>query len=112
MRYFAISRKFTKTHEWVEIDSESDIITIGITEHAQEEMGDIVHVDLPEVGTKFSLDESISCVESTKTTADIYQMVDGEVVEVNHELEEDASIVNQDAEGKGWIMKCKCSDKS
>ena len=74
-------------------------------------MGDIVHVDLPEVGTDFIKMDAISCVESTKSTADIYQMVDGEVVEVNEEVEADASVLNEDAEGKGWIMKVKLTNE-
>ena len=112
IRCFAIVRKFTKTHEWIEIDTDTDIATIGITDHAQAELGEIVHVDLPEVGTEFSKQEAISCVESVKTAADIYQMVDGEVVETNEEVADDCSIVNSDAEGKGWIMKVKVANKS
>ena len=71
-RYFATIKKFTKTHEWIEFDDESEIATIGITDNAQAELGDIVHVDLPEVGTEFSKQEVITCVESVKTAADIY----------------------------------------
>ena len=108
---FAVIKKYTKTHEWIEFDDESKIATMGVTEHAQGELGDIVHVDLPAEGQNFSKQDTISCVESVKTAADIYQMVDGEVVEVNAELEDDASLVNQDAEGKGWIMKVKLSDE-
>ena len=111
-RYFAITTKYTKTHEWISYDDSNDIATIGITDHAQAELGDIVHVDLPEVGTEFSKSEVITAVESVKTAADIYQMVDGEVVEVNEELADDSSILNSDAEGKGWIMKVKLSNKS
>ena len=69
-----------------------------------------MHVDLPEVGSEFSVQDAISCVESVKTAADVYQMCDGEVLEVNEEVEADASIVNEDAEGKGWLMKVKVSD--
>ena len=112
IRHFAIVKKYTKTHEWIEYDTVTKEAKIGITNYAQSEMGDIVHVSLPSIGTQFSASESISCVESVKTAADVYQMIDGEVVEVNEELEDDASIVNQDAEGKGWIMKIKVSDSS
>ena len=72
MRYFAVVRKFTKSHEWIELDEDTGIATIGITDHAQGELGDIVHVDLPNVGDEFSKQESISCIESVKTAADIY----------------------------------------
>ena len=85
-RCFAVSKKFTKTHEWIEFDDETDIATIGITDHAQAELGDIVHIDLPDGGQDFSKGEVIVCVESVKTAADIYQMVDGEVLEINEEL--------------------------
>ena len=112
MRYFALVRKYTKSHEWIELDTDSGIATIGITDHAQHELGDIVHIDLPEVGTEFSKQETISCVESVKTAADIYQMCDGEVTEVNESLSDDSSLVNADAEGKGWIMKVKMVDTS
>mgnify|MGYP002635402125 CR=1 FL=1 len=107
LRYFAVVRKYTKSHEWIELDTDTGIATIGITDHAQHELGDIVHVDLPSIGLEFSKQEAISCIESVKTAADIYQMCDGEVVEVNEDLNDDASLVNQDAEGKGWIMKVK-----
>ena len=112
MRYFAVVRKFTKSHEWIELDEDTGIATIGITDHAQGELGDIVHVDLPSIGAEFSKQETISCIESVKTAADIYQMCDGEVVEVNEALEGEAGLVNSDAEGKGWIMKVKMADKS
>jgi len=112
MRYFATIKKFTKSHEWIELDTDTGIATIGITDHAQEELGDIVHVDLPEIGTEFTKQEAISTIESVKTAADIYQMCDGEVVEVNNSLEDDCSLVNSDAEGKGWIMKVKMANQS
>ena len=112
VRYFALVRKYTKSHEWIEFDTVSGIATIGITDHAQHELGDIVHVDLPTIGREFSKQEAISCIESVKTAADIYQMCDGEVVEVNDELTGDASLVNADAEGKGWIMKVKMAQPS
>ena len=110
-RCFAVTTKYTKTHEWISYDDASEVATIGITDHAQAELGDIVHVDLPEVGTEFSKYEVIVAVESVKTAADIYQMVDGEVLEINEDLADDSSIMNSDAEGKGWIMKVKLSNK-
>ena len=109
-RYFALIKKYTKTHEWIEYDTDSKLAKIGITDHAQKELGDIVHVDLPEPGREFVKEEAISCVESVKTAADIYQMVDGEVVEVNDKVSEDSAIVNEDAEGNGWLMVVKIKD--
>ena len=111
MRHFAVVRKFTKTHEWIEFDDATGIATIGITDHAQKELGDIVHVDLPEIGQSFGNGDAISCVESVKTAADIYQMVDGEVTEVNELLADEPNAVNTNAEGKGWLMKVKLNDQ-
>ena len=110
-RYFAIVKKYTKTHEWIEFDTDTSVAKIGITEHAQGELGDIVHVGLPDAGTEFTKSDAISCVESVKTAADIYQMVDGEVVEVNDMLENEPDLINKDAEGDGWIMKVKLKDQ-
>ena len=84
---------------------------IGITHHAQSELGEIVHVDLPETGQGFSKGEALCCVESVKTAADVVVMVDGEVLEVNENLEADCTVVNADAEGEGWLLKCKLHDK-
>ena len=94
MRYFSVVRKYTKTHEWIEVDTDTSIGTMGITDHAQGELGDIVHVGLPDAGTEFSKSDAISCVESVKTAADIYQMVDGEVVEVNESLADEPDLIN------------------
>ncbi len=82
-RSFAIIKRFTKTHEWISFDTETNVAKIGITDHAQKELGDIVYVDLPESGTEFSKSDVILQVESTKTAADVYQMVDGVVLEIN-----------------------------
>ena len=110
-RYFPIVKKYTKTHEWIEVDTDTSIATIGITDHAQGELGDIVHVGLPDISTEFNKSDAISCVESVKTAADIYQMVDGEVVEVNETLNDEPELINKDAEGDGWIMKVKLKDQ-
>ena len=108
---FSVVRRYTKTHEWIEFDTEKELAKIGITEHAQKELGDIVHVDLPNEGTSFSINESIASVESVKTAADIYQMVSGVVEEINEDLNDDASLVNEDAEGRGWLMMVKLDEK-
>ena len=103
-------KKYTKEHEWIEINV--DIATVGITNHAQESLGDIVFVELPEIGLKVSSGNEISVIESVKAASDIYSPVDGEVVEINNNLNDDASIINQNAEKDGWIFKLKILDKS
>jgi glycine cleavage system H protein len=78
-----VYRKFTQDHEWIEFNSETKIATIGVTDHAQQELGDIVHVELPEIGTTFDIEESLCSIESTKTAADVYAPSGGEIIEVN-----------------------------
>jgi len=97
--------KYTKDHEWVRIDG--DIATFGITDHAQEALGDIVFVELPEVGREVEAGEAYAVVESVKAVSDVYAPVSGEVVEVNEELEGEPEKVNTDAFGGGWIAKVK-----
>ena len=101
-------KKYTKEHEWVEING--DIATVGITNHAQESLGDIVFIDLPTVGKEVKCNEEICVIESVKAASDIYAPIDGEVVEINNNLSDDASIVNQDPENDGWIFKMKISN--
>jgi len=103
-----VEKKYTQEHEWVEV--EGDIATVGITNHAQENLGDIVFIDLPTVGKQVKSKEEICVIESVKAASDIYAPIDGEVTEVNNNLSQDASIVNQDAEKDGWIFKMKISD--
>ena len=95
--------KYTKEHEWTKI--EGSIATIGITDHAQKELGDIVFVELPEVGTQISTGESFGTIEAVKTVSELYAPLSGKVVEVNEALRDDAGIINQDAYEKGWIIK-------
>ena len=102
--------KYTKTHEWVRV--EGDIATVGITEHAQSELGDIVFIDLPEVGRVLQISESFTTVESVKTVSDVYAPVAGEVVEANSMLDSQAELVNSDSYGEGWMLKIKMSDPS
>ena len=97
--------KYTKDHEWIKFDG--DIATIGVTDFAQKELGDIVHVELPGVGDKHEMNDQIVAVESTKTAADVYIMVEGEVVGVNEEVENDASLVNSSPEEEGWMVEIK-----
>jgi len=103
-------RKFSEEHEWVEVDG--DVATIGVTNHAQEQLGDIVFVELPDVGAEFNKDDETGVVESVKAASEIYAPVGGEVVEVNDTLNDNPALVNEDAEGDGWIFKLKLSDAS
>ena len=100
---------YTKEHEWVKVDGETG--TMGISDHAQEELGDIVFVELPEEGEEFSQGDAIGTIEAVKTVSDIYTPVSGEVIEANESLEEEAEKINQDPYGEGWIAKIKMSDK-
>ena len=103
-------KKYTKEHEWVEVDG--DTATVGITNHAQESLGDIVFIDLPTVGKEVKSNEELCVIESVKAASDIYAPIDGEVIEINNNINDDASIVNQDPEKDGWIFKMKITDPS
>ena len=102
--------KYTEDHEWLKI--EGDIATVGITVHAQDALGDVVFVDLPEVGALFAQKETAGVVESVKAAADVYMPVGGEVTEVNEALRADPSLANTDPLGAGWFFKVKMSDIS
>ena len=102
--------RYTKEHEWIRV--EGDVAVVGITEHAQEQLGDVVFVDLPDVGQAVEKGGDAAVVESVKAASDIYAPVTGEVVEVNGALEDDPAKVNGDAEGDGWFVKIKMSDTS
>ncbi|MFY0041292.1 glycine cleavage system protein GcvH [Acinetobacter baumannii] len=97
--------KYARTHEWVKI--EGDLVITGITDHAQDELGDLVYVETPEVGSQVTACEQAGVVESVKTASDIHAPVSGTVVEVNTDLEDDPDFVNEDPYGKGWIYKIK-----
>ncbi|GEN35019.1 MULTISPECIES: glycine cleavage system protein GcvH [Aneurinibacillus] len=101
--------KYSKEHEWVEVLDEGRV-RIGITHFAQEQLGDIVFVELPEEGAVVKADESMGTVESVKAVSDIYAPVSGEVVEVNRELEEGPETINSDAYGAGWMVIVKLSN--
>lgn len=96
---------YTKTHEWMRLDG--DIATVGITDYAQSELGDIVYVDLPEPGRVLQAGQTFGTVESVKTVSDLYAPVAGEVVEKNPELEGRSELLNQDPYGAGWIIKVR-----
>ena len=103
-----MSLKYSKDHEWIKMDG--DIGTVGISDHAQGQLGDVVYVDLPDVGTTLAQDDTFGAVESVKAASDIYSPVSGEVVEINEALNDDPSNVNSAAETDGWMVKIKLSD--
>ena len=99
--------RYTKEHEWVRV--EGDIGTVGITHHAQHELGDIVYVDLPKVGARLEQGKSLGSVESVKAVSDIYSPVSGEVIEMNESLAQTPEQLNQDPHGAAWLVKVKLS---
>jgi glycine cleavage system H protein len=99
-------RRYTREHEWV-IDNGDETATIGITDHAQELLTDIVFVELPEIGKQVKQLEAVAVVESVKSVSDVYSPVTGEVIEANQKLEQSPELINQDPYGKGWIAKLK-----
>ncbi len=100
--------KYLSTHEWVLI--EDDMATVGITDHAQEALGDLVYVELPDVGSSIAAGDSVGVIESVKAASDTYAPISGEVVEVNEELEGAPERINSDPYGDGWMYKVKMED--
>ena len=105
-----MSIKYTEDHEWLKV--EGDTAIVGITHHAQDALGDVVFVDLPEVGKSYAQKETAGVVESVKAAADVYMPVSGEVTEVNEALRDDPSLANTDPLNAGWFFKVKLSDAS
>lgn len=103
-----MSKYFTEDHEWVVV--EGDVATVGITDHAQDQLGDIVFVELPETEEDFEKGDDLSVVESVKAAGDVHSPISGTVIEVNEVLEDEPSLVNSSPEGDGWICKIKLSD--
>ncbi len=101
-------KRYTKDHEWVVLDG--DIATVGITDHAQEQLGDLVHIELPERDRTVVEAEACAVVESVKAASDVYAPLAGKVVEINETIVEDPSIVNSDAEGEGWFFRLELDD--
>ncbi|MBN2247007.1 MAG: glycine cleavage system protein GcvH [Candidatus Aminicenantes bacterium] len=101
---------YTKDHEWIK--TEDDTAVVGITDFAQKQLGDVVFVELPEVGTNLDFHQSLGVIESVKAVSDIYSPISGEIVEINGELENSPELVNDDPHGKGWIIKIKIKDKT
>jgi glycine cleavage system H protein len=102
--------KFSKEHEWVRI--EGDVATVGITAYAQEHLGDLVFVELPEIGKRFTKGAVAAVVESVKAASDVYAPVSGEVLETNAEIVADPALVNSDPLGAGWFFKLKVSNRA
>jgi glycine cleavage system H protein len=102
--------RYTKEHEWIR--AEGDIVTVGITPYAQEQLGDVVYVELPEVGRKVEQGKEMAVVESVKAASEVYAPLTGEVVEINAALTDAPATVNEDALGKGWFVKLKVADAS
>ncbi len=105
-----MARYYTKEHEWLDVTG--DVATVGITDHAQEQLGDVVFVELPKAGVTVQKGGDVAVVESVKAASDIYAPASGKVVEANAALEESPATVNEDAEGAAWFFKLELSDKS
>jgi glycine cleavage system H protein len=99
---------YTEEHEWVYVDG--DVAIVGITDYAQGELGDVIFVELPEIGAQVQQLEPFGSIEAVKTVSDVFAPVSGEIVEVNSELEANPQLINQDPYGEGWIVKIKMSD--
>ena len=106
-----MSIKFSEDHEWVELKGD-DLVVIGITDFAQEQLGDLVYVELPEVGDECSRGENISVIESVKAASDLVAPVSGTIIEVNSRLEDEPELVTEDSMGEGWFIKVKLSNTS
>jgi glycine cleavage system H protein len=102
-----MSTRYTKDHEWIRLDG--DVATVGITEHAQEQLGDIVYVELPEIGRQVTRGGEAAVVESVKAASDVYSPATGEVVAINDALGPTPGAINEEAEGKGWFFRLKLS---
>ncbi|KXN67786.1 hypothetical protein CONCODRAFT_19362 [Conidiobolus coronatus NRRL 28638] len=114
-RYFSTSRislvtKYAESHEWINV--ENGVGTVGITNHAQAQLGDVVYVEVPEVGAEIEAKSGVAVVESVKAASDIYSPVAGEVIEVNEALSSDPTLINTSAEAEGWLFKVKLSNEA
>ncbi len=100
--------KYSKDHEWIDLNG--DVATVGITDHAQQQLGELVYVELPEVGTALDQGDEAGVVESVKAASEVYSPCGGEIVEINEELADAPTTVNDSAEGDGWLFKIKVAD--
>lgn len=103
---------YTKDHEWIRIDEDGGTATVGITDHAQESLGDITFVEFPAIGSEFEAGDVFGVVESVKAASDLYMPVSGEVIEINEEVDAAPEQINQDAFGKGWLLKIRLTETS
>lgn len=101
---------YTSEHEWISAADSDGVVSVGITDHAQDSLGDVVYVDLPDSGSTFEANESFGEVESTKSVSDLYMPVAGEIVEVNTELADQPEVLNSDPYGAGWLVRVRPSD--
>ncbi|KAA0253080.1 glycine cleavage system protein GcvH [Acidobacteria bacterium ACD] len=107
MSSYPDDRLYTRSHEWIKV--EGDVGTVGITDHAQKELGDVVFVELPEPGQLFDADQEFGTIESVKAVSELYLPVAGEVIEINTALKDEPAAVNEDPHGDGWLLKIKVS---
>jgi glycine cleavage system H protein len=107
---YPIDYRFSKDHEWVKVDD--DTATIGITDFAQKQLGDVVYIELPAIGKRLDVHQTIGVVESVKAVSDVYSPVSGEVTAVNEGLNDAPETLNQDPHGKGWIIRLRLKNKS
>ncbi|KAJ2003426.1 glycine cleavage system H-protein subunit [Coemansia thaxteri] len=108
LRFYA-TKKYTASHEWIEIDN--GVGTVGITDYAQNALGDVVYVEVPEVGTQVEFDETVGVVESVKSTSDIYSPLTGEITASNDKVVANTKLINKSAESDGWLFKVKFSSQ-
>ena len=101
--------KYVASHEWLRLEDDGTI-TVGITEHAQDLLGDVVYVELPEVGANITVDEEIAVVESVKAASDVYAPISGDVIAINENLEDNPEVINADPYGEGWLYKMKAAN--
>lgn len=101
--------RYVDTHEWVKVES-GDVVLVGITQHAQELLGDLVYIELPKIGSQIKSHDIVGVVESVKAASDLYSPVDGEVVAINDEVVTDPTLANSDPHNKGWLLKVKLNN--
>jgi glycine cleavage system H protein len=109
--HFPEELRYTKDHEWTKLESD-DLVTVGITDHAQNSLGDIVYLELPQPGKQLKKGETLGVVESIKAVSDIYSPVTGTVVEAHSDLSSDPAAINSDPYGRGWLLKIRVTDKN
>lgn len=111
MAKFPEELRYSKSHEWVRKESDG-IFTIGVTDHAQKQLGDIVFIELPDVGSQVDANDEVAVVESVKTASDVYSPLTGELIEINKELRKDPALINRDPYGDGWIYRIRPNNEN